>query len=87
MGLLLLWSCSTCCISAACKGLTGLLPAASTPYEGGRFRMKLVFSPDYPQQPPKGATAGHSCYQPQERGVSAGGCWQNAERYSLQESS
>eukprot|EP01103_Thecamoeba_quadrilineata_P006575 TRINITY_DN16300_c0_g1_i1.p1 TRINITY_DN16300_c0_g1~~TRINITY_DN16300_c0_g1_i1.p1 ORF type:complete len:197 (-),score=40.73 TRINITY_DN16300_c0_g1_i1:84-674(-) len=27
---------------------------AGTPYEGGVFRMKLVFGPEFPQAPPKG---------------------------------
>jgi ubiquitin-protein ligase len=28
--------------------------SAQTPYQGGVFRMKLVFGPDFPAAPPKG---------------------------------
>lgn len=27
---------------------------SETPYEGGLFKMKLVFGPDFPNAPPKG---------------------------------
>ena len=35
-----------------------VLPAAGTPFAGGLFRMKLVFGPEFPQLPPKGAPCG-----------------------------
>lgn len=32
----------------------GVVCPAETPYEGGVFRMRLVFGPDFPAAPPKG---------------------------------
>ncbi len=33
--------------------------AAETPFQGGCFKMKLVFGPDFPSAPPKGYMASY----------------------------
>ena len=38
----------------ACTSVVDLLSIAGTPYEGGEFRLKLIFGAEFPQCPPKG---------------------------------